>query len=231
MYFLIFVAAFFISLTLVALFILALVFRPKFWVKNSRRLSCFLSTWFGLYFFFIFFICGPEDLSHYPPPSSSPYKLPWASGTTLWVVQGNNSFTTHRDLHHYAWDFVMPNGTQVLAARDGVVAAVVDNFNGFGWDSNYILIEHSDGNFSNYAHIQKGSALVKVGEPVQQGQPIACSGMVGLTIMPHLHFSVIESTKLKGVPISFSDVEDHGVPFAGSFHTSGNRMKKSPSGK
>lgn len=115
----------------------------------------------------------------------------------------------------------MPNGTEILAARSGRVLKIDDGFDGIGLNSNLIEIEHEDGQRSGYAHIRHRGALVKVGDLVQQGQPIALSGMVGQTIFPHVHFYVLNKEGTSSIPISFSDVVN-GVPIAGHFYTSKN---------
>ncbi len=127
----------------------------------------------------------------------------------------------------YAWDFVMPTGTEVLAARGGRIEKVEDSFDGVGLDSNVIEVVHEDGERSAYAHIRYHGSLVKVGDLVKQGQPIALSGMVGQAPGPHLHFLVINKEGTSSIPISFSDVPG-GVPLAGHFYTSGNAQRMEP---
>lgn len=144
------------------------------------------------------------------------YRLPWSSGVSRFVAQGNFSFTSHRHLHAHAWDFVMPIGTPVLAARDGEAFGVVDSFDGIGWDSNLVEVRHEDGEISVYAHIQQGSALVDVGDHVVVGQELARVGMVGMTLFPHLHFVVLNAVRSASVPVSFFDVEG-GYPEPGWF--------------
>lgn len=224
MEYLILVAIFFLSLGLLLILTIGLIFRPFIWTRNIFKIKIFYALWFGPYLMSIPFFTGPEDLSAYPPRETSPYKLPWQKGVTRFVSQGNRGLTTHRGLHKYAWDFIMSNGTQILAAREGVVVEIVQHHDGFGWQSNYIYIEHEDGTCSVYAHIQKNGALVSLGDEIKQGQEIALSGMVGLTIMPHLHFYVLNKSKTESIPISFQEVEG-GVPFAGHFYTSGNEKK------
>jgi murein DD-endopeptidase MepM/ murein hydrolase activator NlpD len=72
-----------------------------------------------------------------------------------------------------------------------------------------------------YAHISLNGALVKVGDLVKQGQPIALSGMVGQTVFPHVHFYVMYKERTLSIPITFADVPG-GVPLAGHFYTSEN---------
>ncbi len=203
---------------------LCFIFKPSIWRQNTRRIKIFCLLWFIPYFIFIWFFTGPENLLVYPPGARSPYKLPWKAGVSRFVAQGNRSFTSHRGFHFYAWDFVMPIGTEVLAARDGKVAKVQDSFDGIGLDSNVVEVTHEDGERSAYAHIRHNGALVKVGDLVRQGQPIALSGMVGQAPGPHLHFLVINKEGTSSIPISFNDVPG-GVPLAGRFYTSGNAQR------
>lgn len=121
----------------------------------------------------------------------------------------------------YAWDFAMPVGTEILAARDGIVVEVEDSYDGLGINANFMTLEHEDGQRSVYAHILNKGSLVKLGGSVKQGQPIAYSGMVGQTLFPHLHFFVFNKDQINSVPISFRDVPQ-GVPLAGRFYLSGN---------
>lgn len=212
---------FFLSLLIGTLLTMGLILKPPFWRHYLSRIRIFTALWFTPYFIFILFFTGPLDLSKYPAQSSSPYKLPWQAGVTRILSQGNRSFTSHRGLHLYAWDFVMPIGTKVLAAREGTVLEIEQSFSTVGLNGNSILIRHNDGEVSGYFHIQKNGALVKVGDQVAQGQPIALSGMTGQTTLPHLHFVVFNPEQTASIPISFQDVST-GVPLAGHFYTSAN---------
>lgn len=56
---------------------------------------------------------------------NSPYKLPFPPGTTYTCTQGNFGNTSHYvQKEHYAFDFGMPLGSPICAARGGIV--VVD---------------------------------------------------------------------------------------------------------
>jgi murein DD-endopeptidase MepM/ murein hydrolase activator NlpD len=193
----------------------------RIWKRKWGGIRALYLAWFLSYTCFILFLTGPRDRSLYPPPISSPYKLPWKAGDRRFVAQGNRSFNSHRDRVEYSWDFWMAVGTEVLAAREGRVVEVEDSFDGIGLRSNYLVIEHPDGTRGGYAHIRYRGALVKIGERVRQGQPIAHSGMVGQTLFPHLHFGVENPEGTATIPISFADVPD-GVPLAGQSYTSRN---------
>jgi murein DD-endopeptidase MepM/ murein hydrolase activator NlpD len=95
-----------------------------------------------------------------------------------------------------AIDFIAPEDTPVLAAADGIVTFVKDDSNVGGplpsyWDStNFITIEHSNGEYSRYDHLKYHSSKVMAGQKVIAGQEIAKIGMTGYTYIPHLHFQV-----------------------------------------
>lgn len=132
------------------------------------------------------------------------YYLPYAYDTTWWVGQGNNGLgDVCPDCSHfgkYAIDLVMDEGTAVLAARPGVVSGTRDtcpdvNCPWAGSESpdccgNYVKILHDDGTTAKYWHLMPAGVLVETGDEVARGDPIGLSGNTGISIMPHLHFSV-----------------------------------------
>ena len=95
-------------------------------------------------------------------------------------------------------DFIVPLGTPVKAAAPGLVIEIKDDSRvggaskDFEPDGNYIEIQHSRGEYSEYEHLQQNSARVKVGERIRAGQIIALSGATGwiADLGPHLHFMV-----------------------------------------
>lgn len=76
-------------------------------------------------------------------------------------------------------------GDKVLAAGSGVVAYSGNELKGFG---NLLLIRHANGWITAYAHNQK--LLVKKGDKVKSGQPIATVGATGNVDSPQLHFEI-----------------------------------------
>ncbi|MGB7662804.1 MAG: M23 family metallopeptidase [Nitrososphaeraceae archaeon] len=95
-----------------------------------------------------------------------------------------------------AIDFIVDNETPVLAAADGIVTFVKDISDIGGpnpayWEyTNFIVIMHSNGEYSRYDHLSYNSSTVKVGQNVRAGEEIARVGMTGYTYLPHLHFQV-----------------------------------------
>lgn len=120
------------------------------------------------------------------------YRLPFEGKARL--SQGYFGEYSHEDRH--ALDFSMPEGTSVLAARDGVVIKTEDQYETGGADrsfmdkSNFIMILHEDGTYAFYGHLVHQGVLVEPGDYVYQGQRIGLSGNTGFSSNPHLHFEV-----------------------------------------
>jgi murein DD-endopeptidase MepM/ murein hydrolase activator NlpD len=168
---------------------------------------------------------GPRDLSLYPPRESSPYLLPWPAGESHLCVQGNCGVVSHRGWDEFSYDFTMPVGSDVLAARGGKVVQVEVRYDGNGYNkpSNYVILDHGDGTLGGYFHIRHNGSYVSLGQRVLRGQRIAASGNVGHSMLPHLHFMVFRDGG-DSLPITFADVaKDAGVPRMAKFYTSGNQ--------
>ncbi|MBK7561377.1 MAG: M23 family metallopeptidase [Chitinophagaceae bacterium] len=125
------------------------------------------------------------------------YALPYEKGKTFRVIQGYFSRFTHKE--RAALDFNMKRGTQITAAREGVVVRVKEDGDRGGLNKKYrpygnnIVIQHSDGTRAGYWHLQKEGGLVTVGDTVKKGQLIGLSGKTGYAATPHLHFLVWRS--------------------------------------
>lgn len=144
--------------------------------------------------------CGPYD-----DQASSAYVLPYPVGAAWNLIQTNCN-GSHRvgTFDQYAYDFVMPIGSPVVAARDGVVSQVEERYtdgNGRVEEANYVIVDHGDGTSALYWHLTRDGALVEVGDRVFQGERIALSGHTGFSTLPHLHFSAFSGSH--GVPITF----------------------------
>lgn len=120
------------------------------------------------------------------------YDLPFQKGKSFNVHQGYNGTFSHQNEN--SLDFTMPEGTEIVAAREGQVIEVVQDNNkscptkscaSFG---NYVSILHSDGTIAQYFHLKQNGAKVNIGDAVAKGQLIALSGNTGWSNGPHLHF-------------------------------------------
>jgi murein DD-endopeptidase MepM/ murein hydrolase activator NlpD len=120
-------------------------------------------------------------------PTSMPVSGYYSSnyGYRIDPINGRQEF-------HTGVDIVVPSGTKVTAAAGGVVS-YSGTMPEYG---NVVDIDHDNGLTSRYAHLSK--RLVKVGDVVMKGQPIALSGSTGRTTGPHLHFEVRD----KGIPLN-----------------------------
>ena len=86
---------------------------------------------------------------------------------------------------HKALDLAASRGTDIYAAAAGkVITAKYSSSYG-----NYVVILHSNGYSTLYAHASK--LLVREGDKVVQGQVIALVGTTGYSTGNHLHFEII----------------------------------------
>lgn len=88
---------------------------------------------------------------------------------------------------HKGIDVPMPVGTPLKAVMDGVVSAAQSGSGARSYGL-YVVIEHSGGKSTLYAHMSKIN--VKVGDKVVKGQIIGLSGATGFVTGPHLHFEL-----------------------------------------
>lgn len=118
-------------------------------------------------------------------------------------------------------------GKTVLAAADGIVIEIKNLFedtpipekeevdcHASDVRGNYIIIQHSEHEYSTIAHIKKDSFCVKVGDKVYRGQQIACCGNSGNTSEPHIHFQVQQGKSFllsASLPIWFEKIRNHSI--------------------
>lgn len=85
---------------------------------------------------------------------------------------------------HQGLDLAAPTGVKILAVKSGVITQSQSR-KGYG---NLIEIKHDDGMYTRYAHCSK--LLVKVGDRVSKGDPVALVGNTGVGSGAHLHFEI-----------------------------------------
>lgn len=125
------------------------------------------------------------------PATSAPVARASDAGVINWgwpsdgkIIQGFNSSTKGIDLEG-------ATGDPVHAAADGKVMYAGNGVRGLG---NLILLGHSDGFITAYAHNQE--LLVETGQEVKKGAKIATVGQSD-TSSPRLHFEV----RRRGTPV------------------------------
>jgi hypothetical protein len=80
-------------------------------------------------------------------------------------------------------------------------------------DGNSIILELGEKRYALYAHLQPGSIKVHRGEKVHPGQVLGLVGDTGNSVVPHLHFQVMDgpsSFSSNGLPYEISDFEVTG---------------------
>ncbi len=103
-------------------------------------------------------------------------------------------------------------GADVLAVADGKVVGMLNTLddqkpgtlpdpktiNVENVDGNHVVLDLGHGVFAFYAHLQKNSVQVAVGDRVKRGQVLGKLGNTGNTSAPHLHFHLMDGPSVLG---------------------------------
>ncbi len=138
------------------------------------------------------------------------YRMPVPDGAGWVITQGPHGSFSHWNRSSNAWDIAPRGDRQIVSMRAGT-AYTYDlglhqshTIRSFG---NYITIDHGDGEYSHYAHLATGSFLVRTGQHVEPGQPLARAGNSGYTFGQsggyHLHVHVTRSPRISAPSIPF----------------------------
>lgn len=119
---------------------------------------------------------------------------------SIWPTSGflSSTFSLHR--RHPLFNEVRPHYGIDISARRGnpIVATAEGRVTEAGWKSghgNYVEIDHGHGIITTYSHCSR--LLVKAGQQVERGDPVALVGSTGFSVAPHVHYEVHE----KGRPV------------------------------
>ncbi|MFD9236666.1 peptidoglycan DD-metalloendopeptidase family protein [[Kitasatospora] papulosa] len=107
--------------------------------------------------------------------------------------------------YHTGSDFQAASGTSVRSIGEGTVVSA-------SWSGSYgneVVIQHSDGMYSQYAHLS--SLEVTTGQTVTGGQQIGLSGSTGNSTGPHLHFEVRTGPSYGSDVDPIAYLRSHGV--------------------
>jgi hypothetical protein len=156
------------------------------------------------------------------------FAIDWVQlGADLRIFHGDE-----KDVKSYAC-----YGAKVIAVADGTVVSTLstldDQVPGQLPDPKTITLENVDGNhvvldlghnkYAFYAHLQKGSLLVKNGDHVKRGQVLGLLGNTGNTSGPHLHFHLMDGVSVlgsSGLPYVIDGFEVAGELSSEQFKTS-----------
>ncbi len=123
-----------------------------------------------------------------PSATASPTKIAGRSSSGGWLTHPLPGSVKTQGIHGYnAIDLAASVGTNIRSAGAGEV--IVSKSSGWnGGYGQYIVIRHSNGAQTLYAHMSRND--VGVGAYVAQGQVIGATGNSGRSTGPHLHFEV-----------------------------------------
>jgi Peptidase family M23 len=128
-------------------------------------------------------------------------------------------------------------GADVLAVADGKVVATLDTLEDQkpgtlpdpatitieNVDGNHVVLDFGSGVFGFYAHLQRGSINVSLGDHVKRGQVLGKLGNTGNTSAPHLHFHLMDGPSplgSNGLPYVIDSFELAGEIPAARFNAS-----------
>ena len=159
-------------------------------------------------------------------PAESPFVLPYPVGESYELLQSYCTVPPRSHSSSVAYDFTMPMGAEVVAARGGDVSRVVDHFpdNGEeGTGMNHIRVRHSDGSEGLYYHLRRLSAEVRVGDRVTTGGLLARAGSSGTwtpcSTCAVLHFQVSEVGEAVNFRNTDGPLDDRGGLVEGELYT------------
>ncbi len=119
--------------------------------------------------------------------SSAPSSAPSVAGGSYQWPTSCRRISQYFGYRHTGIDIDCEFGDPIYAAESGTVSSA-------GWYSGYglqIVISHSNGTQTRYAHLQK--VFVSAGDSVSKGQGIGEMGSTGWSSGSHVHFEVISN--------------------------------------
>jgi murein DD-endopeptidase MepM/ murein hydrolase activator NlpD len=122
-----------------------------------------------------------RDLDQMAFPSRAPIPgVAISSGFGRRIDPFTRQLAQHAGIDYLAW-----YGTSILASAGGQVRRAGP----YGAYGRTVEIDHGDGLVTRYGHASR--ILVRVGDVVLPGQPIATVGSTGRSTGPHLHFEIL----------------------------------------
>ena len=131
-------------------------------------------------------------IGYWPARPTGMFRFPLNQGRI------SSPFGNRKSGFHRGVDIATARGTPIYAAASGTVRTR-------GYSSSYgyyIVLEHSDGYSTLYAHVSSIADSVRVGKQVVRGQVIAWVGSTGFSTGPHLHWEVSRHGQLVN-PMNF----------------------------
>ncbi len=128
------------------------------------------------------------QIAKVPSESGFLWPLPGSYNTISSLAGGRIHPVTGKPSNHAGIDIPAPSGTNIYAAKSGVVIHAAKG-TGSSWSyGNYVIVSHSDGTSTLYGHMSRIGC--KQGQTVKQGDVIGYVGTTGRSTGNHLHFEV-----------------------------------------
>ncbi|TCV96408.1 peptidase M23-like protein [Luteibacter rhizovicinus] len=157
------------------------------------------------------------------------------SGRAIRKGVANIQKTVYADWIGYGADVIAVADGTVVGARDGEEehapltgqpepASLTAN----GLFGNYVILKIGPDTFADYAHLQRGSVKVKVGDRVSKGQVLAHLGQSGNSAAPHLHFQLANAATFEGsegIPYVFESYDFYGPEVEAQLFGTGDAWK------
>lgn len=134
----------------------------------------------------------PSLLDWVHPVTGSEEKVPTRGTRRFGAHREGVSDPTRCGQGHCGVDLAGPRGRPVVAVAWGTVVRVEHSASGRdGRSGRYVRIEHPEGVFTSYMHLDAIAAEVSVGDEITAGQVIGTLGKTGIhSAEPHLHFGL-----------------------------------------
>ena len=143
------------------------------------------------------------QVANVPSESGYLWPLPGGYNTISSLAGGRIHPVTGKPGNHAGIDIPAPSGTNVYAAKSGVVIHAAKG-TGSSWSyGNYVIVSHSDGTSTLYAHMSRIGC--KEGQTVKQGDVVGYVGTTGRSTGNHLHFEVRSGSTRKDPVNYFKD--------------------------
>ena len=143
------------------------------------------------------------QVANVPSESGYLWPLPGGYNTISSLAGGRIHPVTGKPGNHAGIDIPAPSGTNIYAAKSGVVIHAAKG-TGSSWSyGNYVIVSHSDGTSTLYAHMSRIGC--KEGQTVKQGAVIGYVGTTGRSTGNHLHFEVRSGSTRKDPVNYFKD--------------------------
>ncbi len=132
-----------------------------------------------------------------PPSGHGTWPVPGQYNLTQGEIGDPKYHTSRKGHHHAGVDIATPVGTNLVAFKGGTVEIA----SGQGSAGNMVMINHHDGTYSVYQHMndfnKANGGKLKVGDTVKEGEQIGHSGETGNAKgVPQVHFEMRNSPEL-----------------------------------